>query len=226
MTFPYMTGKGQWGAYARARDFSLKSFASGDTGKMANNSGTYFDPVKSAFIVRSFGQELSVSYPEGNVLFNGTDKTPPFSWSLCLLNYLFRADGAALTQDIISYRELENGHVYYAAFRREAINMLSSWLNGKDSELIAAAVKDLGGVIDGGADLACTIYAFPRFPVYLKLWFPDEEMDGSANILFNSSANHYQHTEDIAAIGELTAYFLVSQYNLLVTGKQSIQNKY
>lgn len=43
----------------------------------------------------------------------------------------------------------------------------------------------------------------------------DLEMDGSANLLFNASANHYLHTEDITALGSIIISFLIKQYELM-----------
>ncbi|KJS68861.1 MAG: hypothetical protein JL50_03275 [Peptococcaceae bacterium BICA1-7] len=206
-----------WGVYSRTRDFSVEKLSLGDPLAMAARSGTIFDQDRSCFIVESFGQNLSVSFPEGDIFFLDTVHSPHFSLCICALNYLPRADGTPLSGKHISYRELENGHVYYAAFRRESINMLSACLPGKNPRLFAEAARKLGGSVGEGADLACTLYPLPRFPVTIKLWFPDDEMEGSANILFDSSANHYLHTEDIAAVGELAARFLVKQYQLLAS---------
>lgn len=210
-----MIGKKGWGVYAKSMHYSAGIFASRDPVSMALNSGAHYDPDHSLFLLKSFGRELTVSYPEGRIYFKDTSHSPPFNWCLPLVNYLTRADGTALSGRLISYRELENGHVFYPAFRREAINRISAWLGGKSLDLLAAAVKDLGGEITGGADLGCKLHVFPCFPVVLKLWFPDDEMGGSANILFDSSANHYLHTEDIAVIGELAVYFLMRHYQLL-----------
>lgn len=211
---PYMTGK-KWGAYSKTMDYSVGIFASGNPQSMAYNSGTSYHSQESFFLVKSFGQELTVHYPDGRIFFKGTDKTPIFGWSIPVVNYLARADGTALSGRLISYKELENGHVYYPAFRREAIESLSDWIPGKSPEILAKAIGLLGGVITGGADIACKLSVFPCFPVVLKIWFPDEEIGASANILFDSTANHYLHTEDIAAIGELAARFLIKQYHLL-----------
>ncbi|MHB8157837.1 MAG: DUF3786 domain-containing protein [Desulfocucumaceae bacterium] len=78
------------------------------------------------------------------------------------------------------------------------------------------------GTIEGGADITCTIMAMPRFPIILRLWLPDDEMKGSANILFDSTANHYQHTEDVAVMGELAARLLVRHYEHLCAGQKEL----
>jgi hypothetical protein len=182
---------------------------------MASKSGAVFDPESARFTMKSFGQDLSVSFPEGDVFFLDTDHSPSFALCLAVLNYLSRADGTPLSGRLISYRELENGHVFYAAFRRESINMLSAFLTGKRPGLLAEAARQLGGITGREADVDCTLFALPYFPVRIKLWLPDDEMAGSANILFDATANHYLHTEDIAVIGDLAAHYLVKHYQLL-----------
>jgi len=221
MTYPYMISSRPWGVYSRTRDFSAEKFALGEPLAMAAKSGAVYDRERSCLIMESFGQNISVSFPEGDIFFLDTDHSPHFPLCICALNYLVRADGTPLSGKYISYRELENGHVFYKAFRRESINMLSACLPGKNPQLFTEAARQLGGFVGEGADLACTLYPLPRFPVTVKLWFPDDEMEGSANILFDSSANHYLHTEDIAAIGDLAAHYLVKQYQLLASSKRS-----
>jgi len=63
--------------------------------------------------------------------------------------------------------------------------------------------------------LQATLFLLPRFPVTVQLWPGDEEMAGSANVLFDASATHYLHIEDIVAAGDQVARFLVRHYELL-----------
>lgn len=208
MVYPYMIGSGKWdAAHSRARSFSMKKFSAGDPKTMARKSGATYNSEQSLFVVKSFGQELSVTFPGGDVYFLGTDTPPLIDLCLEVINYLARADGYPLSGSLISYRELVDGYVYYPAFHRESISLLSSSLPGKNPELFAQAARQLGGSIIEGADMACVINPLPLFPVTIKLWFPDDEMEGSSNILFDSSANHYLHTEDIAAIGDMLSGF-------------------
>ena len=99
--------------------------------------------------------------------------------------------------------------------------MLSASLTGKRPELFAEAALQLGGTTRREADADCTLYPLPYFPVRIKLWLPDDEMEGSANILFDAAANHYLHTEDIAVIGDLAAHYLVKHYQLLESPARS-----
>lgn len=214
-----MIGKAEIGHYKSAFDKSLKLFSNLDPLFMAARSGAVYEPVTGMFTVNSFGREISVSYPDGRVTFRGTALLPIMGWRLAVLNYLGRAEGTPLSGQKISYRELVDGMVFFDAFQRESIYPLGKWIAGKSPDIIGDAIAELGGAVRDEADIAAVFHALPRFPVFIKLWFPDDELPGSANILFDSTANRYLHTEDIAAIGGYAAAFLIKEYQVR-TGKK------
>lgn len=131
---------------------------------------------------------------------------------LSFLHYLGRADNTPLTGELITYRETDQGQVFYSAFYKTCILPLAERLAGEDPQKIKRACGDLGGVCENTNDITAFFSFFPRFPVTVKIWLKDEELTGSANILFDSSANHYMHTEDIALAGELISRFLIMQF--------------
>lgn len=214
---PYMLGREETGHYRSAFNKTLDIFKQLDPIHMAARSGAAYNPKTSLFTVKSFARDILVHYPSGQTTFTNSE-LPLMGWRLVILNYLVRADGTPLSDRLISYRELENGNVYFPAFQRESILSLSRWLEGKSPDLLGQALTNLGGVLCTGADLAAVIPALPRFPITLKIWFSDEELPGAANILFDATANHYLHTEDIAVIGGYASVFLIKEYQIL-TGR-------
>lgn len=212
--FSYMAGKDDVGSYKKTFEISLKEFASKNPAEMAKNSGALFDPGSSVINLTSLGQSLDVKYPEGTVRFSGMDRGPLFSWRLIILNHLWRADGSPVTNRLISYRELENGNVFYPAFARESINPLVEKLSPGPADRIKKACLKFDACLEDKADVCAVFNFLPRFPVTVKIWLKDEEMSGSANILFDAGANRYVHTEDIAVVGNLVSYFLIRQYEL------------
>lgn len=213
--FPYMIGKDNVGAYRVAFEYSLRNFASKDPVEMANNSGSTFDSESSTIIMNSLGQWINVKFPEGIVTFRNSSHLPVWYWRLVILNYLYRADNTPISNRLISYRELEDGQVFYPAFLRESIKPLIKKLSLEPAARIKQACLKLTAHIQENADI-CAVFDFlPRFPVTVKIWLNDEEIGGSANILFDASANCYLHTEDIAAAGNLVSYFLIKQYEMM-----------
>ncbi|GBF35591.1 hypothetical protein DCCM_4720 [Desulfocucumis palustris] len=213
--FPYMIGGGSEGAYSRTFAFTVKDFARKDPGDMAKNSGAAYDPAKNTITLPSMGQYIEVKHPLGDVCFADTGHQPVWAWRLIVLNHLCRASGEAVAGRPVSYRELENGNVFYPAFLRESINPLAEKLSRESPENINKACLELGGKLLNLADVSSVFEFLPKFPVTVKIWLKDEEMEGSANILFDASANGYLHTEDVAAAGNLVSYFLIKQYRLM-----------
>ncbi|HSW35252.1 MAG TPA: DUF3786 domain-containing protein [Candidatus Limnocylindrales bacterium] len=202
-------------SYQTAFDYALSVFRSLDPAIMASNSGTLFDYEQGVFTVPSFGQRLEVTYPEGKVSFAGTGYAPLLGWRLITINYLARSDGTSLTGHLISYRELENGTIYFKAFQRESIKPLTELMVKYPEGVIRETLHQMDGEISTGSDFTFVCWAMPRFPITIKLWRPDDELPGSANILFDSAANHYLHTEDIAAAGYYASAFSVKLCKLL-----------
>lgn len=222
--FPFMIGNGQVGVYSRygqvgvykrAFEYTLKIFVEKNPGEMAANCGAEFNQATSVITLASMGQALEVKYPEGEICFSNSKHSPVWPWRLVMLNHLCRSNGAGLAGSLITYRELESGHVYYPAFHRESILPLSRRLAGEPAEKIAKVCLELGAELEENADVCAKFFFLPKFPVTVKIWLKDDEMEGSANILFDASANCFLHTEDIAAVGDLVSYFLIKQYELM-----------
>ncbi|ATW26658.1 DUF3786 domain-containing protein [Candidatus Formimonas warabiya] len=211
----YMIERGNVGSYQNTYDHTLRIFASKDPKTMADHSGTEFDAEKSEFTLESLGQKLHIKFPEGTIRFSGSNLAPLWPWRLIMLNHLARADNAPLSREVIPFRETESGNIFHPAFLKRSIHPLINHFSDKPVEKIKSACLQLGAQLQEGADV-CAIFPFlPRFPVILKIWLKDEEMNGSANILFNASANHYLHTEDIAVAGSTVVNFLIAQYECM-----------
>jgi hypothetical protein len=210
--YHYMTAVQDGESYNTAFKHSLARLSSLDPKKMAENSGCVFDPEEGTISLTSLGREISVQFPYGNVRFKKSGLVPVWEWRLLILNYLGRADNTLLTGEVITYRETDQGQVFYSAFYKSCIFPLVEKLAGEAPEKIKRACSDLGAVFEETSDITAVFSLFPRFPIMVKIWLKDEELPGSANILFDSTANHYLHTEDIAAAGELVSRFLIKQF--------------
>ena len=118
-----MLGKDK-GAFEIPFEFAIKNFAAKDPLKMSENSGAIFDPIQSIIQIKSLGQVLTIKYPEGNIVFNGSEHMPASNWRWLILHYLSRANNAPVINKLISYRELENGNVNYTAILSKCIDPL------------------------------------------------------------------------------------------------------
>lgn len=125
-----------------------------------------------------------------------------------ILHYLVGVDESGLTGELVSFRDFWGGEAYYGAFMSRAIQPIKKALADSPQELEILAKKIGGRKADHG-DVSVEIPVFPKILLVVIIWEGDEEIPGTANILFDRVAGHILHTEDLAAIGELTAKMLV-----------------
>lgn len=62
----------------------------------------------------------------------------------------------------------------------------------------------LGAALEpSNADLCARIPFLPRYPLWLRIWFADEEFPASGRMFLDESAAHYLTVEDAVVVGEL-----------------------
>lgn len=124
-----------------------------------------------------------------------------------ILHYLVHAKNKALMNKLISFRELWGGTEYYYAFNNRVLKPLIDFFSEKPDLLIKAG-QSLGAEKVDKGEYGIRIPALPRMPVTVLLWTGDEEVEASANVLFDASANEHMETEglvwlSIATVSEL-----------------------
>jgi hypothetical protein len=190
--------------YKIAFDISRQNLAGKCPQEMAQKSGCPFVKPTSSFTLLCLDHPFSVSYPEGIVKYLGTELEPYFVLQIMMLNYLARADGTPLSYEFIPYRHLEMGNAFYGAFKKTAITPLAEAFVHNPEKLHEAAIPFNGVPHTHGTGTGVILYLFPRMPLLYKVWPGDDEFPPQANILFDSTANHYLHTEDLAACDVVT----------------------
>jgi hypothetical protein len=190
--------------YRYTMDLARRELAAGCPLEKAVRSGCLFDSNLSAFFVTMLNHPFTVSYPEGLVKYLGGSLEPHFVFQLVMLHYLARADGTALSHTFIPYRLLSGGNSYERAFQKRAVQPLAEVFGNCPEKLLTAAAP-LGGQFYKKNTVSGTLlHLFPRVPLLYRIWAGDEEFPAGANILFDSAANHYLHTEDLAVAENVT----------------------
>ena len=184
-----------------------EEFAKQSPQRMAENSGCSYDETTKSFTVPYLMQNYSVTYPQGNVT-NTEQKEADLTTAILILHYLTGASGVELTNDWVSFKELQGGAIYIQAFQKRAINPLVQAF-GKEPDAFTAATKQFAGTPAEFGDLSYIIPVFPRIPILLILWRGDDEFPPNGTILFDRNANTYLHTEDFAHLASMTVYALI-----------------
>ena len=164
-------------------------------------------PQGRAVELTYWGQRLRVLWSTGEArLVSGQ----PLSTTVQLLvmHYLITADGTPLAARWLSFRELPDGRVYDAAFRKRACLPLVRAF-GEQPECLIAAGRRLGGERLVYGDVSFMFRLLPRVRVATILYARDDEFPAGANVLFDASVRHYLPLEDVAVLGGLVATGLV-----------------
>jgi hypothetical protein len=169
---------------------------------------TRLSDTSSQIEVRFWGNDYIVRYPGISVEEVETGQELPIATKILILHYLIHADGTPLADSWISFRELPDGRVYDAAFRRRA-NLRLAQAFGSDSDGFVAAAKALGGERLTYGDASFLFQMFPCIRLAVVLYLVDEEFPASANVLFDAAASHYLPTEDLAVLGGMLAGRLI-----------------
>ncbi|MBP3653746.1 MAG: DUF3786 domain-containing protein [Clostridia bacterium] len=152
-----------------------------------------------AFRFLSLGREIGVSWPDLNIA-----PELPHWQLLTLLHYLDLADGAPLTGRMKLFSAYRDGMVRGSGFDREAEEVIREKLGVMPSELLQKRCLALDGeILPSNADLCACIRFAPRYPVWLKLWFADDEFPASGRMFVDEGAEHYLTIEDAVTVGML-----------------------
>jgi hypothetical protein len=153
------------------------------------------------------GSACEVKVRENLVLLDGKEMNP--FRSLIVVHYLTCAKEKSLTGDLISFRELWGGDIYYAAFASRAIQPLADHF-GPAPEGLAEAGKLLHARVLDMGDASIELSAFPRIPLIFVVWGGDEELPHSANVLFDSTVTDHLPTEDVTVLSTLGVAKLIT----------------
>ena len=152
-----------------------------------------------AFWVRTLGRCVEVQWPDGKI-------TPPVSkWhALTLLHYLDLADGTPLSGRTITFSQYKDGLVRGGGLDRNVELIVRRDLGVLPREELARRCETLGAeLLPSNADFCARFDFAPRYPVWLKVWFADEEFPASGRLLVDESAPNYLTIEDAVTVGSL-----------------------
>ena len=164
---------------------------------IAGKAGTQY--ADGSFSLKTLGQTVTVRLSDCTI-------QPPLSkWhALTLLHYLDLADGAPLTGRTITFSQYKDGLVRGGGLDRNAELIIRRDLGILPPEELERRCRSLGAeLLPSNADFCARFDFAPRYPVWLKVWFADEEFPASGRLLLDESAPHYLTIEDAVTVGSL-----------------------
>jgi len=124
-----------------------------------------------------------------------------------LMHYLQNAYGK-LEGNLVSYRELEGGNLYYSVFQGRAIMPLVKIFGDVPEKLSEKSAKFQGKQVKRG-DVSIDFLFFPYLLVNITIWKGDDEVPSSANVLFDGAVIKTLPAEDVAHMaGDLVMWII------------------
>jgi hypothetical protein len=132
----------------------------------------------------------------------------PLPEKILICHYLLNASGTALTRELVTFRQIPDGHFYFDAFQRRARDPFLATF-GKDIELFRTCGGELGGKVIEAGDAGMEFEAMPGIPIQLLIWQGDDEFEPDAGILFDSNIQRKLPIEDVAVLSSMLVYRLM-----------------
>ena len=127
-----------------------------------------------------------------------------------ILHYLAGSTAAPPSGELIDFRAMPGGHLYYAVFEgRVHRPFLKAF--GKKPGLLPAAAKGLNGVRTDLGEFSFAVPVFPRITVHVVLYPGDDELPSSCKLLFDSTISACLSTEDVVVVSEDTVRALAAK---------------
>ena len=122
--------------------------------------------------------------------------------ALVMLHYLSMAGGAPMKGKMIAFSEYRDGLARGYGFDRDTENAIREQAGALSEDELKKRCLALGGrLVASNADLCAEFKFMPNYPVWLKIWFADDEFPASGKIFVDASAEKYLSIEDAVTVG-------------------------
>lgn len=164
---------------------------------------------RAVFRIPFLGKPYLVQVGESvDIVKEGEEKEVSIQEKVLICHYLLNASGDPPSGELITFRQVPDGHFYYDAFQRRARDPFLSAF-GKNPDLFRTCARMMGGEPVDAGDVGMVFRVLPRISIQLVLWEGDEEFPPEASVLFDSNIQHYLPVEDIAVLSGMVVYPLM-----------------
>jgi len=143
----------------------------------------------------------------------------PLPEKILLCHYLLHASGEPPTGELITFRQIPDGHFYFDAFQRRARDPFLATF-GERPDLFRRCGEMLGGREVDAGDVGLAFRVLPRIAIQLVLWQGDDEFPPEAGILFDANLQRELAVEDVAVLSGMLVYRLMGIARRLETVSQ------
>jgi len=148
--------------------------------------------------IKVFGKDFGVD-SKGN-LYSDIHVHP---WvTIPILSYIIDCKGIPVSGTWVPFRELEDGKTWYRLFGQRCEKPFKK-IADEYTDLFEDMIRLFNGRQENhyGSDISLVLHPLPKVPILICYWKPEEDLDSSLNVFFDSTANDNLPIESIYALG-------------------------
>ena len=174
-----------------------RKIAETDLFSSAQRLGAMFSDDK--LTIKILGKDFSVD-SKGNL----SSDIHIHPWiAIPILSYIIESAGIPISGKWVPLRELKNGKTWYRLFGQTCEKPLK-----RVADTYTDLFEDLIHIFNGrqvenhyAADISLVLYPLPKVPILICYWKPEDGLESSLNIFFDSTAEDNLNIESIYALG-------------------------
>jgi hypothetical protein len=171
--------------------------ASVDLCSAARKLGASFSDSK--LTIKILGKDFSVD-SKGNL----TSDIHIHRWvTIPVLNHIIQSKGTPLSGKWVPVRELKNGKTWYRLFAQRCEKPLK-----RLADMHTDIFEDMIHVFSGKqvenhyeSDVSLVLRPLPQVPILICYWKPEDDLESSLNVFFDSTAEDHLNIESIYTLG-------------------------
>ena len=126
------------------------------------------------------------------------------SWvTIPILSYIIGSAGIPVSGQWVPFRELKNGKTWYRLFEQRCEKPLKRVADNY-TDLFEDMIHIFDGVQVGNhyaSDISLVLHPLPKVPILICYWKPEDGLESSLNIFFDSTAEDNLNIESIYVLG-------------------------
>jgi hypothetical protein len=191
-----------------AYDIARENLAKANVKKQCKSSGAELQR-DGTVTIRYLNQTYRIGIDKAAISIVDSKQEVSLRDKILLMHYLVQSKGTPSAKNLITYRDLPGGLVYYPTFTKRTIEPMVDCFGSIPSRLIKAG-EVLGASSAYMGDASLLINAFPRVPIYIIMWQSDTELPPGGNLLFDANITDYLESEDVTIVCETITWRLIN----------------
>ena len=162
-----------------------------------------YDENAKEFKLRLMQRQHSLEFPTAIVKDENGDVVDNYQIRIFLMRFLIEAKYVPSTGELLNYRQIPWGDVYFKPFEGRCLMRLAFGF-GFSLDKFNRSMEKMGAIKMNMGDSSYRFEFINNYFVVFILWAPDDEFPPSANILFEDNFAQIYRAEDLAVVGDIS----------------------